>query len=162
MTNQRNMQKGAAGVGGGYRYFKINVTAIQGTPSSDSCIAMNIEWRVATAEQLPTMTSNTAPSPYVISTNTSETDAYLCYDDNAGTYGKIDSPYTSPAWIKVDVGAGNEFTPDSITYRAHAGGPQHSPKDFTIEASNDDSAWDVLDTQTGVTWDADETKTFSF
>jgi hypothetical protein len=35
-------------------------------------------------------------------------------------------------------------------------------KSFTIEGSNDDSSWTVLDTQTNLSWSGNEIKTFDF
>ena len=65
-----------------------------------------------------------------------------------------------PNWIKYDLGspvAGGLYT--FIT--TAASGLPWKPTSWTFEGSNDDSSWDVLDTQSGVVWGGDTTRTFS-
>lgn len=54
----------------------------------------------------------------------------------------------SPEWLKQDFGAGNEQKIIQYTLSNGGNGPNEVIKDWTFEGSNDDSTWDVLDTQT--------------
>lgn len=68
-----------------------------------------------------------------------------------------------PQWLKYDYGVGNSATPRRVTIRAAVVDLSHSMNTFTIEGSNDDSAWDTLDTISGETgWSGGEQRTFDF
>lgn len=59
-------------------------------------------------------------------------------------------PFSSstPEWLKQDFGVGNEKT--IVKYTLNNGGVANGViKDWTFEGSNNDTNWDILDTQTG-------------
>lgn len=65
------------------------------------------------------------------------------------------------AWIKYDLGAGNEKIVTSYTVTSGNDSSDRDPMNWTFEGSNDDVNWDILDTRIGQTWSARlQTKTF--
>ncbi len=73
----------------------------------------------------------------------------------------------STDWIKVDAGAGQSMIPIQYTMVCWNGDPNRiqteSAKSWTFEGSNNDSSWDILDTQTNVPmWSVLEKRTYTF
>ena len=119
--------------------------------------------------EVPTMTSNTAPSPYVASADSNTADqAYYpqwkAFNHATGGYNHWIT-YATSGWLSFDFGSSNEKRIGSYGVR----GPDNNyaylsgaPKNWTFEGSNDNTNWTVLDTQTNITsWTASELKTFS-
>lgn len=71
--------------------------------------------------------------------------ASLAIDGNPTTYWES-SLEGSPTWIKVDLGA--EHTVRSMVIESTAY-PNEVPRDFTLQGSNDDSTWTVIETYEG-------------
>ena len=66
-----------------------------------------------------------------------------------------------PYWWKMDFGSGSEKVIITYTLRArNDGGWEEIPEDWTLEGSNNDSDWDILDTQNAIVWIQSEIKTF--
>lgn len=88
------------------------------------------------------MTSNTAPSPLVVtrSSVSAGNEAFQSFDEDTGTYWN--SNWHTNEWIKMDLGEGNLENPTSI--RITTNNNQYDLKDFTFEGSNDDSSWTTL------------------
>lgn len=64
-----------------------------------------------------------------------------------------------PQWVEVDVLTGAVLT--SYTMQVRASDNTTYPKDFKLQGSNDAGAtWTDLDTQTGLTWTASQSRTF--
>jgi hypothetical protein len=57
-----------------------------------------------------------------------------------------------PAWIKVDAGSGNAYDVSAFSWTSRASLPDQGPKDFSLQYSDDDSAWTTLLTFSGETW----------
>lgn len=110
------------------------------------------------------MTSNILPVPYVASASSAAGGnlPYLCFDGLilAG-YAWI-SDLAATSWLKIDLGANNTHKLDTYDITFATGQPlNYAPRDWTMEGSNNDSDWDVLDTVTGETaWAANEKRTF--
>jgi len=116
---------------------------------------------VAGSDSTPTMTSNSAPSPNVASASTTNSVyyPYKAFDNSAATYGWIAT--TNTGWLKFDFGSGNEKAVVKYTIDSHMIAAR-GPKDWTIQGSNDDSAWTTLDTRTGETsWGSVNSYSFS-
>ena len=58
------------------------------------------------------------------------------------------------AWIKYDLGAGNEKIVVRYTITSGNDAPDRDPMNWTFEGSNDNVNWTVLDTQSSQTWSA--------
>ncbi len=69
-----------------------------------------------------------------------------------------------PGWLKYDFGSGNEKTIQRIRIQAAiAGNAAYAPKTFTIQASNDDTNWDILESYTSIdNWSSLEWRDFDF
>lgn len=122
-----------------------------------------------TSDLTPEMTSNTAPSPNVASaiSERSGYDAYKAFTHacalNSDNWTALQTQVTG--WLKFDFGAGNATIVDGYTVSVvTTGGYTNAcPKNWTLEGSNNDSDWDVLDTQINqTTWADLEMRTFSF
>jgi hypothetical protein len=109
-----------------------------------------------------TMTSNVLPSPFVASASSvlGTNSEYKAFDGNLGTVWQSNTLTTG--WLKMYFGASGEMPAQRYTVYHGAGNYTLAPMDWTFEGSNDDAAWDVLDTQTNQTWAAAGTKTFNF
>jgi hypothetical protein len=108
-------------------------------------------------DQIPTMTSNTTPSG-VMSASTEYSADYAAWktgDDTASPW----SATTYSGWLKYEFSSAKTIGKYTVSNR---GGSQTTwaPGTFTFEGSNNDSDWDVLDTQIGITWSASEKKEY--
>ena len=65
-----------------------------------------------------------------------------------------------PAWIQIK--CPNATVSNCVSITTCSSNLSEMPKNFTIEASNDGVQFDILDTQTDVSWTANETKSFTF
>jgi F5/8 type C domain len=142
-------------------------TLLRGTTSSHHIILENISLRLGTynagyfaavsAKVSPSnMTSDTAPSPYVVSQ--SETyagyPAYLSFDGNILSHSHSAVPVlTRPYWIKIDLGSSRFVSQYNYQARDTSGGgtvPYQQWKSWTFEGSNDNSTWTLVDTVSNV------------
>lgn len=116
----------------------------------------------------PAMTSNTAPSPNVVSAIYEAGDPYRAWKafDQAGDtewisgFGSGEAPW----WLKFDFGVGNTGKAASYTVSASENSDHdtRAPKTWTLQGSNNDADWDVLDTQTDVpAWTLGEMREYS-
>ena len=115
----------------------------------------------------PEMTSSSAPAPNVVSASSQVSDwygAWRAFKHAVGSDYWLTSGVPT-GWIKFDLGAGNASVVSSYTLsNSTVGGNENqAPKTWTLQGSNDDSNWDVLDTQTDApTWTASEMRTYPF
>ncbi|OXB94734.1 discoidin domain-containing protein [Parageobacillus galactosidasius] len=93
----------------------------------------------------PAMTSNNTPTPYVVSGGGDYTNVYKAFDNSSLTSWY---PGTVPTYLTLDFGAGNEKIIKK--YKIVANGPS-APKNWTLQASNNNSTWVTLDTQNNIT-----------
>ncbi len=112
------------------------------------------------------MTSNTAPTPFVASASAEYSGSYAAYEAFDGATGETArwlNAGSLPAWLKLDLGTGNEGVVGSYDVKGgNSGRENQSPKNWTLQGSNDDSAWDTLDTVTNQTgWTALEVRSFN-
>lgn len=108
---------------------------------------------------MPTMTSNTEPSPYVASASSEDTfPAYYAFDDTRDNYWAVDKD-SLPEWVQIDLGSPKVANSYEIVEAREL---NRNPRDFTLEGSNDESSWDVLDTRSDIGWSTEgETQSFS-
>ena len=68
------------------------------------------------------------------------------------------------AWIQFDFSEDDAFVIDGYTITSANDAPDRTPKDWTLQGSNDDGAnWDVLDTRTDMTgWSTFEKRSYTF
>lgn len=111
------------------------------------------------------MTSNTTPSPYVVTASIDESNAFKVFD-NAGvnTNGNLwyASTTTLPQWLMIDMGAKNTINGFSITNgSSQSNYHSYPPKDVLFEGSNDGTSFDVIGTYTLDKLNADEEVTLN-
>ena len=106
------------------------------------------------------MTSNSAPSgtASASSENTTAQQAWKVFDDATGSswYGAT----AGTGWIKYDFGSGVTKTPVAIKIQASPS-PTGAPASGHIQGSNDGSTWTTIKTLSGLSWTANEIKTFT-
>ena len=103
-------------------------------------------WRKGPQYAPTSMTNNSTPAPYVAAASSEYNAtfaAFAAFGTNwwLGSGGGVD-------WLSLDLGAGT--TKRLHTYSIDPERVTRSPRDWTMEGSNNGSDWDVLDTQTGV------------
>ena len=94
----------------------------------------------------PVMTSNSKPSPYVLTTSSefdSDHSLYKAFDQNPSTYWSSSTLYDGTCQIEIDFGFGKIINLISFCTTI-IGEVFGSPKDFSLEASNDRSYWEEL------------------
>jgi F5/8 type C domain len=82
----------------------------------------------------PIMTSNTSPSPYVISRKDvygSTTESWMAFDGNPNTLWHSN---TKPSWIQIDFG--EQIKIDRYSIQAWTSNLSSAPKDWKLEGSN--------------------------
>ncbi|QHW35643.1 discoidin domain-containing protein (plasmid) [Paenibacillus rhizovicinus] len=105
---------------------------------------------------LPAMTANNNPSPYLIKASSiyvATNDAWKAFNNtnaDADDCWHSSNTDTGAQWLQIDLGAGVQKRIGSyaITTRNHPSFPQ-SPKNWILQGSNDESAWDNLHTVSG-------------
>jgi hypothetical protein len=112
----------------------------------------------------PVMTSNTVPTPYVVSASGiygTGFEAYRAFDNDTVTNkeGWVSSATTG--WIKFDFGVATKTNAISI----FGDGIQNtaSPKDFIVYGSNDDISYEkILDIKTELYWGLGECRLYNY
>jgi hypothetical protein len=111
------------------------------------------------------MTSNSVPSPYVARASSYYVTLppYKAFNNSVSGSAYWVTNGTSTGYLQIDLGDGNTHKCASYAIQVNTvPEPNRAPKDFTLQGSNNDSNWDVLDTQTDQTsWGNGEKRTFS-
>lgn len=114
---------------------------------------------------IPIMTSNTTPSPYVVSaTHNVDHTAYQVFDENESTYirSSIFTYRDVPWFLNIDLGENNNqlvnaYQLECFIYNSW------TMNTWTFEGSYDNSTWTVLHSVTGMaSWDSKTTYSFQF
>ena len=93
------------------------------------------------------MVSPTTPAPYVASASNDLVgyEAWHAFDGDPNSPAHSNDPIaTTPYWIKIDLGLPRSVV--RYTYQARNVGPYHCWKTWTLEGSNDNAAWTLVDT----------------
>jgi hypothetical protein len=165
---------GTAAAAATYRYFRVEVTKTIDSNKEMQCVEYDIsDDGGSTWYPTQTMTSNTAPSPLVASASDegySGQRPFNAFDNDTATNSHFTSRAEisagSPAWLQIDLGAGNGIAPDRFRFNPQDTNSDSCPEDFTLEASNTGS-WSgeetVLLTETGLTsgWSAGTYREFA-
>jgi hypothetical protein len=108
------------------------------------------------------MTNWALPVPFVVSNSSSVggRPGFYAFDDSTG--GDFWGSGGTTGWVELDVGLGNTRLLTNYDVKApYATASDTSPMDWTMEGSNDEAAWDVLDTVAGQAgWANNEIRSF--
>lgn len=133
------------------RYWRIKITQGQ----NGYIVFSECQLMIGGTDQVPTMSSATNGDITISDRRHLATfDPWKAFD-NGGTaqadpQWTVDS-ITSDEWIKVDFGVlGKNITSYSITPRG-TDGIDYAPVDFSLQWSADDTTWNIVNTQTGLT-----------
>jgi hypothetical protein len=149
-----------------FRYWRVHITANNGDGSYVSIQEIEFRSTYGGADECAVATGSTS---IIVADSEANSDnaAWKAFDNILGTSNKW-TPNGPPSvgvprWIRYDFGAGS---PKTIRQLAMVGpiGSQLSmaPKDFTVQGSNDASAWTTVNTFTNVTgWDSTTYRTFN-
>ena len=108
----------------------------------------------------PTMTSNTTPSPYIISSSSiysSEYDAYRAFDSSIFSNSNgwaINIEVDTTPWIKIDLNSKTKLSLLQIYTRNTTN--DNLPKDFQLLGSNDDIDYVLIQSFTKTNWNIGE------
>ena len=115
-----------------------------------------------TSNVIPAKTSNTSPGGYTTSAGSTYgggDTAWRVFDNNSATYWRPGAHSTFPQWLKVDMSLPKVIS--KYTIKAMVGYNAETPKNFSLQGSNDNSTWVDIDNQTNITlWSSGETKIF--
>ena len=142
-----------------YRYFRINITANAGGEyTMIGELGLYSETTGGTPPQAgppvlisPTdLTSNTSHPPFV-------TSGLNEYDPAYGAFSAGGSWLSTqlPAWLQIDLGVATVLGRYVMTCDG-----TRSPKDWTVQGSNDGSTWTVVDTQAGIIFGSNESRAY--
>lgn len=111
------------------------------------------------------MTSNTAPSPFVISASSEfgGFPAWKAFEGGAGSGTYWLGTTAGMDWLQLDTGAGSSVVLGRYDVRVNTiPEAARAPKNWTMQGSNNGSTWDTLDTQTNQTaWTSGQTRSFT-
>lgn len=144
-----------------YFYYRLNVGAVNG-----GILVMISEFEIVNGEPLPYVDPKTLPFVMrhlvpAVSDQVAVWPKEMAFDGIAGVEGNAwASNGTIPAWIQADFPGPQYANGYEIT--AHASSLDAAPNTWNFLGSNDNVNWDTLDTRTGETFTASETKTYSF
>jgi F5/8 type C domain len=123
--------------------------------------AQNLISAKITASDIPYMTSNTLPSPYVAAASTEANGSNAAWDAFDGDLTTKWTASTSTGTLALDLGSAQQLSTYGIIGPI-SGQATLGPKTWTFEGSNNNSTWTVLNTQTNVSsWSALETRYYS-
>jgi hypothetical protein len=114
-----------------------------------------------TDDLLPTMTSDSAPSPYVVSASSYFNSSYAPWKAKDGLLTTVwaSENTTPPWWWQADLGSAKLVTVYAIT---NQNTNTSNPDSWVFAGSNNGTNWTTLDTRTDVTWQVgNQTKSFS-
>lgn len=145
-----------------HRYWRVNVSSCDGARGEEKLQVVEFQFReTAGVSQTFSGGTSSASSEFSASFN-----AAKASDDNATTRWSCAASVAS-AWWKYDYGSGVTKDIVEVTIRIpttsdDAAALRQAPRNFTLEWSDDDSAWTVAATMTEVSpWTSGETKTFT-
>lgn len=142
-----------------WQRFRVNISAKQGASLAYTGIRDMEIIGVDGIDLCPVMTSDTTLG---VTTSASSVygvgyEAWKAFNNDAST--DLWASTIVPAWLAVNFGV--QKTVKAYTIRVFPNTPDHFPKSWTFEGSNDGITWTVLDTRLNVpTWALDQRRVF--
>jgi hypothetical protein len=139
----------------GHRYWRVNVSAAAAAGGTGTVNVGECEMAIAAAgANQSTVGANAAASSAVGGRG-----ANLAFDASLASTSFWAASAALPQWLSYDFGVGNAKTLYEVRIAVHT--LARYPSTFTIEFSDDNAAWTVKNTYTGITtWVVDTYKTF--
>jgi hypothetical protein len=109
-----------------------------------------------TTNLVPTLYSNTSPSPFVASCNSGSSNAYQFWGTGRGAI--LGAP--APIWVTIYLGGG--YVANQYVMYTYSGCQSCLPTDWQLQGSNNNSTWTTLDNRSGVSLTGGANYTFSF
>ena len=142
-----------------YRYFRINITANAG--GEYTMIGELGLYSETTGGVPPQAGPSVLISPTDLTSNTSHppfvTSGLNEYDPAYGAFS-VGGTWLStqlPAWLQIDLGVAKVLGRYVMTCDG-----TRSPKDWTVQGSNDGSTWTVVDTRAGIIFGSNEARAY--
>lgn len=134
-------------------YWRINVSANDGSINFLAIAEVEMRASVGGADQC---TGGTATA----SSNDATTPPANAFDNSNSTVWSTPN-LTLSGWLRYQFASAVDVAEYTIRSHPTSGGQNRSPKDFTLEWSDNGTSWTVADTRANVTgWTYGETKTF--
>ena len=128
---------------GPWRYFRWTVSqwtesGVPGTSTAGVRVSEMELLEGGTAYPTSNMTSDSAPSPLVASVDSTQYgSAYNAFDGTTDdSHRWISGTGSLPHWLQIDLGSGNEITPEYYRWAPDSAGASYYPTDWKLEASN--------------------------
>ena len=170
MMLRRTMMAGAPGPTA-HRYWRVRITANDGSAQYFGFTEIEMRGSIGGANLLTILNSGTGPSgPATANSEVNASNAAWRATDASTTSGWIGNVPGGglPGWWKYDFGHAGHSGPSTasvrqIMIRGSHNAPTGSPRDFTLQWSDDNSAWTTVLTVTGETsWTgASDARTFN-
>jgi hypothetical protein len=156
------MAAAAAGGPGVHRYWRLYITANDGSTSFMGCTELILRDALGTNVSSP----GALTAPYSSSSDVNGLNAVaLAFDSNTGSSGWLSATAASPQWCAVDLGAtglAGATEIKSFDLYGSWNAPSASPKDFELQWSDDGFAWTPAGVYTGQSgWTAAQLRSFS-
>lgn len=147
-----------------YRFIRLNILSLQATGDYCNIGELKVFGQLKDKCLTPVMTSNSLPSPYIVSQSSYYDTTTYGYNLFNRLYGASDTCWatyngTVTGWVKIYLG-GNLCKVSHIDIRQRNTANTSSIRDFTIQGSIDDVTYTTIGTFTGITWTNRETKIF--
>lgn len=142
---------GGGGGGSSFTYVDMGSMTLNQVKNTTGAYVIGVMELTAKAGLIPTMTSDTAPSPFVVSASSSYGGYPAWYAFNGANANEWYSAGTAfPHWLRVDMGAVAAVAKYSI--RRDDNYVNENPRTWVFQGSSDNTNWVDLDTQTDVTF----------
>ena len=135
-----------------YRYYRLYITDTISVYSYS--LIISIEFSATHSDEpdvftdyTPIMTSNSLPTPYIVSADSELSPDYLSYEAFNNLFDDIDTGWHSasghPHWLKLDLGFGNDVSLNAFRFLGRKIPIECVcyPYDFVIQGSTNDSYW---------------------
>lgn len=140
--------------------IRVNTQTVWGYKSEKSVpIIVNVPTPKELVSLVPTMTSNTTPAPYIVTSsgyNSDQVSPFKAFSKTNTVYWSTKSGDLT-GWIAIDLGTEQSVLKYTMQ---EARLPERNARDWTIQTSNDGVTYEVVDTQVGHSWSVDEIKEF--
>lgn len=154
-----------------YKYYRLNCIATNDTAENWLIYGFKLYRRDIGKHNLynlvPTLSSNSQDG-YEVATSSNYNDSLLpfyVFDNNASTKWGTKAPENNnPEWLQIKLPTANICNVVTISARPEGDNIyKETPTEFDIQGSNDGESWDILTSQTGVSWSSNgQTQSFSF